>query len=210
MDINEELFSHRQAIIDAATEAVLGKDYYNYCCDAWSCTEMCMEDILYKFPFGKKYVKKYREIMAQKNKELDERYKKEMNKYEFHVGDYVETKDGEKGFIENIVNHCDKDNDFIVKFNDGLKIYKIDLICNSVYDSTCNGVYSSTKTYFWINIDKVFNRIGQYDFTKPQKQNKIEPIKSIEVRNDRISDITINDVISRLNQVIDYINSKED
>ena len=76
MDINEDAYLHRQAIIHAAVESVFGKEYYNEGADSWSCTEMCMEDILYKFPFGKKYVKKYREIMAQKNKELEERYQK--------------------------------------------------------------------------------------------------------------------------------------
>ena len=160
-----------------------------------------------------------------------------MNKYEFHVGDYVETKDGEKGFI--ITDNHSENYDYIVKFNDSLKTYKIDLIRNTVYSPTktySNNVYSPTKTYSWINIDKIFNRIGKYDFTKPQKENKIEPL-NIEVKHEQKScdkvttyangdlDIKINtnenivtgikdipnyDIYSKINEIINYINSKED
>ena len=149
-----------------------------------------------------------------------------MNKYEFHVGDYVETKDGEKGFI--IIDNHSENYDYIIKFNNSLKTYKIDLIRNNVY--------SPTKTYSWINIDKIFNRIGKYDFTKPQKENKIEPL-NIEVKYEKrscdkvityangdfdikfntnenivtgIKDIPNYDIYSKINEIINYINSKED
>ena len=191
MDINEELFFHRQAIIEAATEAVLGKDYYNYCCDSWSCAEMCMEDILYKLPHGKKYVKKYRKIMAQKNKELDERYGKEMQKYDIRVEDYIETKNGEKGYVYSFV------------YKD--EYYQIDAKYRGYkkrYFGKLNVLYST------------FNRIGKYDFTKPQKQNKIEPLHLCNPAD--FNDIfmatnrNIENIGNKLNEIIDYINSKED
>ena len=200
MDINEELFLHRQAIIEAATEAVLGKDYYNYCCDSWSCTEMCMEDILYKLPFGKKYVKKYRKIMVQKNKELEERRKKEMKKYEFHIGDYVETKDGKIGYIENITKDPDGTVDIIVvnlaTCSRTYKIYNCRKICNT------NTNYSSSNT------EDVFNRIGRYDFTKSQKQNKIEQLHICNSAD--FTKRNIENIGNKVNEIIDYINSKND
>lgn len=197
MNEYKEIFSHCQAIIEAATEAVLGEDYYNYCCDSWSCAEMCMEDILYKLPHGKKYVKKYREIMAQKNKELEERYKKEMEKYEFHVGDFVETKDGNVGYISGIDERNTKNNyySFEIKWNEIKKHY---------------GEFHGNSEL----LSKYFNRIGQYDFTKPQKQNKIEPLHLCNPAD--FNDIfmatnrNIENIGNKLNEIIDYINSKED
>lgn len=201
MNIDEELFLHRQAIINAATEAVLGKNYYNDCCDSWSCTEMCMEDILYKLPFGKKYVKKYREIMAQKNKELDERYKKEMQKYEFHVGDYVETKDKYIGIITKI-----DDNDIDIKYAHIPNHYI--LMCGQHIDLTDEDLESYLSKYF--------NRIGQYDFTKPQKQNKIDPLPSMDFicYDNKLADCKMNqqnvlEIYDKLNEIINYINSNE-
>lgn len=143
MDINEELFLHRQAIIEAATEAVLGKDYYNYCCNSWSCSEMCMEDILYKLPHGKKYVKKYREIMAQKNKELEERYKKEMADYNIKVGDFILTKFGNVGYVSN-VNAEWTESDW----------YGFDITWNNKENSRSTFMGDSNKMF------ETFNRIG--------------------------------------------------
>jgi hypothetical protein len=198
MNTNEEVYLHRQAIIEAATESVLGEDYYNYCCDSWSCAEMCMEDILYKLPHGKKYVKKYREIMAQKNKELEERYQKEMDKFEFHVGDYVETKDGNTGYISSI-NKKWIENGW----------YAFDMKWNSK-EKLCDAFRGDSNTIF-----ETFNRIGKYDFTKPQKQNKIEPLNKELICD---TDLLISNytpelfelAFTKINEIINYINYKED
>ena len=78
--------------------------------------------------------------------------------YEFHVGDYVETKDGDIGVITGV----DKDG----------------LFC--WYCTNSNGSRAETHTYIIpVGIDahmaRVYNRIGQYDFTK-KDEGKIEPL----------------------------------
>ena len=76
-------------------------------------------------------------------------------KYEFHVGDYVETKDGRVGYITQVAfsnevkRWCSmrimrRQNDFIISFEGNEDL-----------------------------IPDKFNRIGQYDFTK---KDKVEPL----------------------------------
>ena len=102
-------------------------------------------------------------------------------KYEFHVGDYVETKDGRVGYITKIC-HCEvcKDRGFYepyVRYNDGEEEYITEILCSTfqfhlirlepkviimqypLYDSYC--LYSND-----------FIHIGQYDF----KKDKVEPL----------------------------------
>ena len=79
-------------------------------------------------------------------------------KYEFHVGDYVETKDGRVGYITKIC-HCEfcKDRGFYepyVRYNDGEEEY-----------ITVHEVE---------HFQDFYNRIGQYDFTKPKQSKEIE------------------------------------
>ena len=75
-------------------------------------------------------------------------------KYEFHAGDYVETKDGQIGYISTFIHNFDGGNTIFVNYRDGrtqgYKFYKDELL-------------------------RYFNRIGKYDFTKKDK-GKIEPL----------------------------------
>ena len=94
-------------------------------------------------------------------------------KYEFHVGDYVETKDGKVGYITKIC-HCEvcKDRGFYepyVRYNDGEEEY-----------ITVHEVE---------HFQDFYNRIGQYDFTKPEQPKEIgrlpDDIRATFVINDK-------------------------
>ena len=78
-------------------------------------------------------------------------------KYEFHVGDYVETKDGRVGYIKNIFPSTKLEPPYINWVtNDG--------------ESFLYPIYSWTHCY---DVKNEFNRIGQYDFTKPEQPKEI-------------------------------------
>ena len=72
-----------------------------------------------------------------------------MMKYEFHVGDYVETVGGFVGWISTI-----RDNDYIIIVDKN--------------NNTC-GYHMPQESYY-------FNRIGEYDFTKPEKPKEIKKL----------------------------------
>lgn len=78
-----------------------------------------------------------------------------MMDYEFHVGDYVETVDGEIGYLTKIVI----DEDFINFY----------------------GVFSYNKKSFEFHyyrelLPYSFRRIGKYDFTKPEQPKEIKKL----------------------------------
>lgn len=88
-------------------------------------------------------------------------------KYKFHVGDYVETKDGRVGYITHIIEATKLEPPYIrwVTNNGGPFIYPI---------------YSWTHCY---KIENSFKRIGKYDFTKPEQPKEIEKLADdIEAR----------------------------
>lgn len=79
-------------------------------------------------------------------------------KYEFHVGDYVETKVNSFGFI----SHIDGD----------------DIWWCCVYGG---GGFRAGSEYGVAGIEndemaRYYNRIGQYDFTKPEQPKEIEKL----------------------------------
>lgn len=79
-------------------------------------------------------------------------------KYEFHVGDYVESKDGDIGVITEVDT-------------DGSACW---------YCTSSKGPRTEKHTYVIpvgteADMVRVFNRIGQYDFTK-KDEGKIEPL----------------------------------
>ena len=79
-------------------------------------------------------------------------------KYEFHVGDYVETKSGKVGYIKNILPSTKLEPHYIHWVtNDGE---------NFLYP-----IYSWTYCY---DVKNAFNRIGQYDFSKSEQSKEIE------------------------------------
>ena len=79
-------------------------------------------------------------------------------KYEFHVGDYVETKSGKVGYIKNILPSTKLEPPYIHWVtNDGE---------NFLYP-----IYSWTYCY---DVKNAFNRIGQYDLSKSEQSKEIE------------------------------------
>lgn len=86
-------------------------------------------------------------------------------KYEFHVGDYVETKTNSFGYINSTDDdgpswHCVHDTD---GYRAGEEYYVAGIEGNE--------------------LSRYYNRIGQYDFTKPEQSNEIDRMKEVEEEN---------------------------
>lgn len=115
--------------------------------------------------------------------------------YEFHVGDYVKTRAGFIGYIDNI---SDLENDNIavrVCYSDG------DTVIFKVND---------------LNITNNFLRIGAYDFTKKDKK-KIRRLSEddgwLTFRNINKANVNLCYIIKRINELVDAVNKlmeKED
>ena len=101
--------------------------------------------------------------------------------YEFHVGDYVETRDGKVGYI-----YYFRPNVLVFKTQDGGQ-YEI-----------------STDVLDWSgHPENVFKRIGSYDFTKKEKKkikNLVKPQWSMPVE----------DLIDKINELVDAVNKLMD
>ena len=122
-------------------------------------------------------------------------------KYEFHVGDYVELKDGRYGYITEIF--CSAFQFHLIRLNQKLIIMQYPL-----YDSYC--LYSND-----------FIRIGQYDFTK-KDEGKIEPLceeyaKSFPLCTTTTAEnglewrsIDIGAVGKKINELVEAINQLEE
>lgn len=113
-------------------------------------------------------------------------------KYEFHVGDYVETKANSFGYIS-----C-ADND------------EVSWYC--VHDA--DG-HRAGEEYYVAGIENdelalYYNRIGQYDFTKPNKENSIKPLIKSWVLDDADSAneyyFDSREVIRKINELVDAVN----
>ena len=97
--------------------------------------------------------------------------------YEFHVGDYVETRDGKVGYI-----YYFRPNVLVFKTPDGGQ-YEI-----------------STDVLDWSgHPENVFKRIGSYDFTKKEKK-KIENITKPQWS------MPVEDLIDKINELVDSVN----
>ena len=99
--------------------------------------------------------------------------------YEFHVGDYVETRDGKVGYI-----YYFRPNVLVFKTQDGGQ-YEI-----------------RTDVTDWSgHPENVFKRIGAYDFTKKEKK-KIEMIDGVDIDDpeDRCF------IIDKINELVDAVN----
>ena len=102
-------------------------------------------------------------------------------KYEFHVGDYVETRDGKIGYI-----YYFRPNVLVFKTPDGGQ-YEI-----------------STDVLDWSgHPENVFKRIGTYDFTKKEKK-KIENITKPQWS------MPVEDLIDKINELVDAVNRLKD
>lgn len=107
-----------------------------------------------------------------------------MMKYEFHVGDYVETVDGEIGYLTKIVI----DEDFINFY----------------------GVFSYNKKSFEFHyyrelLPYSFRRIGKYDFTKPEVK-KIEKLTYAKSHINGYQVLTGRKLIDKINELVDIVN----
>ena len=115
--------------------------------------------------------------------------------YEFHVGDYVETRDGKVGYIYYFRPHV-----LVFKTQDGGQ-YEI-----------------STDVLDWSgHPENVFKRIGQYDFTKKEKK-KIEPISDCNkhifanaIKSDnQLVRMVSGDILNKINELVDAVNKLMD
>ena len=97
-------------------------------------------------------------------------------KYEFHVGDYVEMKNGRYGYITGIYRSTFQFH--LIGLDPKLVVMQYPL-----YDSY--SLYGNN-----------FNRIGQYDFTKPENPKEIE----------RLNNCNWNSTAAKINELVDAVN----
>ena len=116
-------------------------------------------------------------------------------KYEFHVGDYVETKNDARGYVEDVD----------------------ELIWRCTQSST-DYRYVVGKPYFIpVEFDICFNRIGQYDFTRKAEDkddDKIEPLvkshllETVDGEDECYFDSR--EVIEKINELVESVNRLEE
>ena len=97
--------------------------------------------------------------------------------YEFHVGDYIENREGDVGWVTSVT-----DENIVWATNDG-KTYVMEV-------STLNRVQCP---------EALFVRIGAYDFTKKEKK-KIENLTKPQWS------MPVEDLIDKINELIDAVN----
>ena len=117
--------------------------------------------------------------------------------YEFHVGDYVETAGGAKGYI------CDANKDW--------------WRCTNADDEYSVGYVYRIVRLGRGGIHECYNRIGAYDFTKKEKK-KIEPISDCNkhifanvIRSDNhLVRVVSDDILNKINELVDAVNKLMD
>lgn len=102
-------------------------------------------------------------------------------KYEFHVGDYVETKDGWIGYVN--------------------EVYSTDNSLDIVWTSG-NGIIGKIVHADWELLYGELARIGQYDFTK---KDKIEPL---EYNGSPDWDDSL--LLDKINELVEAVNRLEE
>ena len=100
-------------------------------------------------------------------------------KYEFHAGDYVEDNYGKVGYINSVK---------YTKSNKGV-FYDIEIV---YYNADIVGVFHGDQSL----IQDHFNRIGKYDFTKPENPKEIE----------RLNNCNWNSTAAKINELVDAVN----
>ena len=103
--------------------------------------------------------------------------------YEFHVGDYVETVGGAKGYI------CDANKDW--------------WYCTNADDEYSFGYVYRIVRLGRGEIHECYKRIGAYDFTKKEKR-KIENITKPQWS------MPVEDLIDKINELVDAVNKLMD
>lgn len=112
-------------------------------------------------------------------------------KYNFHVGDYVETKNDARGYIEDV-------NELIWRCTQSSNDY----------------MYVAGHPYFIpVGFDSCFNQIGKYDFNKKAEdkdESKIKPLvtshvlKNIDGKEECYFDSC--EVIEKINELVEVVN----
>ena len=127
-------------------------------------------------------------------------------KYEFHVGDYVETKDGQIGYITTFIHSHDGESTILVKYKDG-----------------------RTRGYQFHDEEphRFFNRIGQYDFTKTEPKSierlPVDLVARFEVPDGRyittktwdkdgkfVETSYSRELIDKINELVEVVNRLEE
>ena len=103
--------------------------------------------------------------------------------YEFHVGDYVESVGGAKGYV------CDANKDW--------------WHCTNADDEYSVGYVYRIVRLGSGEIHECYNRIGAYDFTKKEKK-KIENITKPQWS------MPVEDLIDKINELVDAVNKLMD
>lgn len=102
-------------------------------------------------------------------------------KYEFHVGDYVENRDGDVGYIEKICDceYCKARGFFepYIRYKDGSADYL------TIHEAE--------------RVEQNFKRIGKYDFTKPEHSKEIEKLDESWF---------MSDLVKKVNELVDAVN----
>ena len=111
-------------------------------------------------------------------------------KYEFHVGDYVETKTGTIGFVSAIPSDMP---------NDKFTYWTPTKLSNT--DIKEDTYIVGDSYYIGFHLENYFNRIGQYNFTK---KGKIEPIS-----NDP-ADWEDSFLLNKINELVEAVNRLEE
>lgn len=102
--------------------------------------------------------------------------------YEFHVGDYVETVSGAKGYIDQILYEEPYYFKWIVTDTDGAEF--------SEFCKTRCGDLSK------------YARIGQYDFTKTEQSKEIDRL----MPNGWCMGVSGDNLITKINELVDAVN----
>lgn len=118
-------------------------------------------------------------------------------KYEFHIGDYVEMKEGGVGYISKMQPLSNGHTCLYVHFTDD-KIYPYDVIASQ--------------------LSFRFNRIGRYDFAEEDKINEIKPLPEDYIRPyimhmtslEEHYIIDIGKISKKVNELVEAVNRLEE
>ena len=117
-------------------------------------------------------------------------------KYEFHVGDYVETKTGTIGYVSEVPEK-------------GCSFWTTTKLSNCDID---NNRYTVDVPYRIFSFER-FNRIGQYDFTK-KDEGKIKPLQKSWILEDAEGKgeyyFDSREVIKKINELAEAVNRLEE
>mgnify|MGYP006935607624 CR=1 FL=1 len=108
-------------------------------------------------------------------------------KYEFHTGDYVETKNGEIGYITEVA------------FTNEVKRWcSMRVMCRQNNSVISFDGHEDT-------IPDRFNRIGRYDFAK-KDTDKIKPLLKSWADSEGKFHINLREIIEKINELVSAVN----